>query len=313
MPLVEVSPGDLTDSAVTERLQKLLERIGKVPIVCEATPGYIVPRIQALAMNEAARMIEQGVASAEDIDKATRYGFGFRFAILGLLEFIDWGGGDILYYASRYLTEALNSDRYAAPAIIERHMQEGRTGLKARQGFLDYSGMNLPEYQQEKLSEFIALLRHIGKLPVVASELADVESTGDVNASVLVRRYLDAMERREIDEAKACLADQFQMTFPGDAHFESLTDMVEWSKTRYQTVTKQYQRFDESCSGNDTVVYCFGTLQGVWLDGTGFSDIRFIDRFVVRDRQIVLQQVWNDLAENNSPGATHQSECDELI
>jgi 3-hydroxybutyryl-CoA dehydrogenase len=84
--------------------------------VCAARPGFIVPRIQALAMNEAARLVEEGVASAADIDKAIKYGFGVRFAVLGLLEFIDWGGGDILYYASRYLTGALGSDRYAAPA-----------------------------------------------------------------------------------------------------------------------------------------------------------------------------------------------------
>ena len=107
IPLVEISPGAATDPAVTARMKPLLEGIGKVPVVCAATPGYIVPRIQALAMNEAARMVEEGVASAEDIDKAVRYGFGFRYAVMGLLEFIDWGGGDILYYASRYLEGAL--------------------------------------------------------------------------------------------------------------------------------------------------------------------------------------------------------------
>ena len=112
VPLVELSPGARTDPAVVARLKAMLEGIGKVPVVCAATPGYIVPRIQALAMNEAARMVEEGVASAEDIDKAIKYGFGFRFAVLGMLEFIDWGGGDILYYASRYLTEALGNDRY---------------------------------------------------------------------------------------------------------------------------------------------------------------------------------------------------------
>ncbi len=103
-------------------MKALLESIGKVPVVCAARPGYIVPRIQALAMNEAARMVEEGVASAEDIDKAINYGFGFRFAVLGLLEFIDWGGGDILYYASRYLKGALGSERYRAPEIVERNM-----------------------------------------------------------------------------------------------------------------------------------------------------------------------------------------------
>ncbi|HET9619049.1 MAG TPA: 3-hydroxyacyl-CoA dehydrogenase NAD-binding domain-containing protein, partial [Pseudolabrys sp.] len=101
VPLIEVSPSPETDPAVLAEFNAVLESIGKVPVVCAASPGYIVPRIQALAMNEAARLVEEGVATAEDVDKAVKYGFGFRFAILGLLEFIDWGGGDILYYASR--------------------------------------------------------------------------------------------------------------------------------------------------------------------------------------------------------------------
>lgn len=166
VPLVELSPGDATDPEVTERLKTLLEGIGKVPVVCAASPGYIVPRIQTLAMNEAARMVEEGVASAEDIDKATTYGFGFRFAILGLLEFIDWGGGDILYYASRYMSGAMQSDRFAAPQIIEDNMAAGRTGLRDGQGFLNYDGLDVRAYQRERLGQFVAMLRHLDKLPV---------------------------------------------------------------------------------------------------------------------------------------------------
>ena len=162
VPLVELSPGKATDPAVTARLKALLEGIGKVPVVCAARPGYIVPRIQALAMNEAARMVEEGVASAEEIDKAIKYGFGFRFAVLGMLEFIDWGGGDILYYASRYLTQALGSERYAAPAIIERNMQEGRIGLGTRQGFLDYENLDVDAYRGERLKAFVAMLGQMG-------------------------------------------------------------------------------------------------------------------------------------------------------
>ena len=107
MPLVEVSRSEQTDPAAVEQLIDSLESIGKVPVICSASPGYIVPRIQALAMNEAARLVEEGVASAEDVDKAINVGFGPRFAVLGLLEFIDWGGGDILYYASEYLSKAI--------------------------------------------------------------------------------------------------------------------------------------------------------------------------------------------------------------
>jgi 3-hydroxybutyryl-CoA dehydrogenase len=162
VPLVELSPGAKTDPAVTARMKALLEGVGKVPVVCAARPGYIVPRIQALAMNEAARMVEEGVASAEDIDKAIKYGFGFRFAVLGMLEFIDWGGGDILYYASRYLTGALGSERYAAPEIVERNMAEGRTGLRTGAGFLDYEGLDIETYRRERLKAMVGLLEHFG-------------------------------------------------------------------------------------------------------------------------------------------------------
>jgi 3-hydroxybutyryl-CoA dehydrogenase len=162
VPLVEVSPGQHTDPAVTARVKALLESVGKVPVVCAARPGYIVPRIQALAMNEAARMVEEGVASAEDIDKAIKYGFGIRFATLGMLEFIDWGGGDILYYASRYMTRALGSERYAAPEIVERNMAEGRRGLRDGAGFLDYEGLDVEAYRRERLKAFVELLGHFG-------------------------------------------------------------------------------------------------------------------------------------------------------
>jgi 3-hydroxybutyryl-CoA dehydrogenase len=159
VPLVELSPGQKTDPAVTQRLKTLLESIGKVPVVCAARPGYIVPRIQAIAMNEAARMVEEGVASAAEIDKAIKYGFGFRFAVLGMLEFIDWGGGDILYHASRYLTKTLDNPRYAAPDIIERNMRDGKIGLTTGQGFLDYEGLDIETYRAERLKAFIDMLR----------------------------------------------------------------------------------------------------------------------------------------------------------
>ena len=169
IPLVEISPGTATDPDVTTRLKALLEGIGKVPVVCAATPGFIVPRIQALAMNEAARMVGEGVASAAEIDKAIRYGFGFRYAVLGLLEFIDWGGGDILYYASRYLEGALGSDRYRAPEVIETNMAEGRIGLRTGAGFLDYSGMDVAAYREQRLGALVEMLRHfkLARPPVV--------------------------------------------------------------------------------------------------------------------------------------------------
>lgn len=292
VPLVELSPGKQTDAAATDRLKALLESIGKVPVVCAASPGYIVPRIQALAMNEAARMVEEGVATAEDIDSATKFGFGFRFAVLGLLEFIDWGGGDILYYASRYMTQAMNDDRFASPKIVEDNMENGRIGLSTREGFLDYSNLDVPEYQRERLSAFVAMLRHLDKMPVRSGGTETSSSPQQI-----VRDYLQAMEQRELERAKSYLASGFEMTFPGPVTFSQPEELAAWASDRYQSVAKTYEGFDECAGETETVVYCRGTLQGVWLDGSPFSGIRFIDRFTIAGGLITSQDVWNDMGE----------------
>jgi len=162
IPLVELSAHPGTAPEAISRLRALIEDIGKIPVLCGAAPGYIVPRLQALIMNEAARMVEEGVASAAEIDKATRYGLGLRFSAIGVIEFIDYGGNDILYYASRYLAQHLSRERYTAPAIVERLMREGRNGLKSGQGFYDYAERDLPAYRKDVLARTLAALTHAG-------------------------------------------------------------------------------------------------------------------------------------------------------
>jgi 3-hydroxybutyryl-CoA dehydrogenase len=170
VPLIELSPTGETERAVVEEFKALLTSVGKVPVECAASPGYIVPRIQSLAMNEAARLVEEGVATAEDVDKAVKYGFGFRFAILGLLEFIDWGGGDILYYASRYLSEAMKDKRFEAPKIVHDNMSKKRNGLRDGKGFFDYTGVDVQAYRRNRLAAFLRALQEAGlaRPPVIS-------------------------------------------------------------------------------------------------------------------------------------------------
>ena len=116
-------------------------------------------------------------------------------------------------------------------------------------------------------------------------------------ASVLVRQFLERMQARNLDAARQLLAADFVMTFPGAAPMRDFAELLDWAKGRYSRIGKRFERFDE-CWGHDaTVVYCSGTLEGVWLDGTAFSGIRFIDRFEVAGGLIRRQDVWNDLAE----------------
>ncbi|MCB5364125.1 3-hydroxybutyryl-CoA dehydrogenase [Pusillimonas sp. CC-YST705] len=162
IPLVEISAHPGTSPDAVKRLRDDLTSIGKVPVECACSPGYIVPRLQTLVMNEAARMVEEGVATAEQIDLATRYGLGFRFAAIGVLEFIDFGGNDILFYASRYLADTLDPARFSAPEIVERYMHDGRNGLRSQQGFHSYENKDLEAYRRDVLARVLAMSRHFG-------------------------------------------------------------------------------------------------------------------------------------------------------
>lgn len=170
IPVVELSCHPGTDPAVLARTKSLMEAIGKLPVVCGASPGYIVPRLQALVMNEAARMIEEGAATAEEIDKATRYGMGLRFAAIGVVEFIDFGGCDILHHASREMSASISPQRYTAPAIVDRMVEEGRLGLKSGSGFYEYQGRDVGAYRRDVLSRTLGMLRHAGLWQAPASE-----------------------------------------------------------------------------------------------------------------------------------------------
>ena len=162
IPVVELSTHPGTDPAVVARTRELMEAIGKLPVLCGPTPGYIVPRLQALIMNEAARMIEEGAATAEEIDKATRYGLGLRFAALGVVEFIDFGGSDILHHASREMSASIDAQRYAAPAIVGQMVEQGRLGVKSGSGFYDYTDRDVAAYRRDVLARTLGMLRHAG-------------------------------------------------------------------------------------------------------------------------------------------------------
>lgn len=124
------------------------------------------------------------------------------------------------------------------------------------------------------------------------------------SAAELVQGFLQAMEARELERARGYLADGFTMTFPGGVEFRALEDLVAWAKTRYRSVAKVYERIEEAAAEDGRAIYCVGTLQGEWLDGTTFSGVRFIDRFTLSADKLADQKVWNDLAETRTAGAT---------
>lgn len=113
-----------------------------------------------------------------------------------------------------------------------------------------------------------------------------------------VTRYLDAMERRDLDVAQALVVpDGLELVFPGNRRFSDLRSVVANSSGRYQRIGKRITGRDAWGSDGHLRVLITGTLHGTWHDGTAFEDIRFVDWFELHGGLIARQHVWNDTGE----------------
>lgn len=118
------------------------------------------------------------------------------------------------------------------------------------------------------------------------------------DAIALVKRFLRTSEARNLRSAKAMMAPNARITFPGGRVFASLSEMARASKSRYRWIKKTFDQAESFSNGEDFVVFVMGTLYGENRRGVTFSDVRYIDRFVIVDGKIAQQDVWNDLAES---------------
>jgi 3-hydroxybutyryl-CoA dehydrogenase len=131
MKLVEVvRTGASSDEAVTCAME-LARRMGKEPIDVADAPGFASSRLGIAIGMEAIRMVESGVASAEDIDKAMTLGYGFP---MGPLRLTDLVGLDVRLSIAEYLASTLG-DRFTPPALLREMVESGRLGQKSGEGF----------------------------------------------------------------------------------------------------------------------------------------------------------------------------------
>lgn len=114
----------------------------------------------------------------------------------------------------------------------------------------------------------------------------------------VVEAFLSHLGERDLVGAQAHLANNVVMQFPNAPPMHTLDEIIEWSKPRYRSIAKQIQGTEAfQSAGDETVVFCRGTLSGEWPDGSSFDNVRFVDRFELINGKIIRQDVWNDLAE----------------
>lgn len=135
MQLLEIIHHTGTDPRTVETLKRIGERVGKTSIVVRDSPGFATSRLGIILGNEAMRMVEEGVASPEDIDTAMELGYRHP---MGPLRLSDLVGLDVRLHISDYLERELGSPAYAAPPLLRKMVAEGKLGKKSGEGFYRY-------------------------------------------------------------------------------------------------------------------------------------------------------------------------------
>jgi 3-hydroxybutyryl-CoA dehydrogenase len=136
MKLVEVVWGPDTSDSARMAAEAFVRRLDKEPVVVKDSPGFASSRLGIVLGMEAIRMVEEGVASPQDIDKAMELGYRHP---MGPLKLTDLVGLDVRLGIATYLAGALDSDAFRPPELLKRMVAEGKLGKKSGQGFYDWS------------------------------------------------------------------------------------------------------------------------------------------------------------------------------
>jgi len=165
VPTVELVRGEGTSEETLDTVYLLMEKIRKVPVkIYKEVPGFLVNRIQIALAREVLDLYEQGVASAEDIDKAVMGSIGFRLASIGPLLTMDLGGIKLWLKVYEHLVKDIQSST-EPPKPLQRLVSEGHDGIKSGKGFYDYSvdfsSGALDQIARKRDSDFLRRLKNL--------------------------------------------------------------------------------------------------------------------------------------------------------
>lgn len=159
MPLVEIVKGERTAQETIDTLLALLQMPGKKPVVVmKDTPGQLGNRLFHALIREAIYIVQEGIASAEDVDTAIKNGLGRRFPVYGTLEHQDVVGLDMVLAIQTYMAKALTNSTEPAP-ILQEKVASGDLGVKSGRGFYDWSKRDVKSVIERRDSFLVELLR----------------------------------------------------------------------------------------------------------------------------------------------------------
>jgi 3-hydroxybutyryl-CoA dehydrogenase len=165
MPLVEIVKGERTDAVVAESVRALLAACGKTPVVVKKDrPGQLGNRLQMALLREAADIVAEGIADADDVDTVAKNGFGLRMPAYGIFEHQDIVGLDLGLRVLEYVAADLYNEP-RAPENYRELVRTGRLGAKTGRGFYDWSTRSSDEVKSRRDAFLIEVLRYRRSAP----------------------------------------------------------------------------------------------------------------------------------------------------
>lgn len=159
MPLVEIVKGEKTSPETMETLVTLMKEAGKKPVsVLKDTPGQLGNRLFHALIREAIYMVQEGIASVEDVDSAVKHGLGRRFPVYGPLEHQDVAGLDTVFAIQSYLCRALCRDKEPSP-VLRGKVANGDLGVKSGRGFYDWHTRDIDAVIKKRDTFLLELLK----------------------------------------------------------------------------------------------------------------------------------------------------------
>jgi len=167
VPLVELVTGPQTSQATVDVVKALMIKVGKKPIVItKFLPGFIANRLQSALQNEVMHLLDNGYASPEDIDTATKASFALRMPILGLVKRMDFTGLDLSQKIMSNMTYKV-PPQSPRSETLDKLVSQGKLGVKTGSGYYEYGGRSTEEIMKERDLKLIKLrefLKEMGEL-----------------------------------------------------------------------------------------------------------------------------------------------------
>lgn len=163
IPGVELIPHEKTDAAIVARVERIVAATGKETARVKDATGFVLNRLQYALFHEATQLVEEGVATPEDIDAIVRTTFGFRLPFFGPFAIADMAGLDV--YAFGYASlQTEFPERFATPKILDDLVSAGKYGTKSGAGFLDVPADRTPELVAYRNKAYVAMKKLVDEL-----------------------------------------------------------------------------------------------------------------------------------------------------